>query len=108
MKPKGFVFAASITSQISIPIEAYTSFSSFTKACLRYENVLQQLGSFCDPTRGNRDDCLDRQAINLHCLLQTPRRQTTDEFGHLAHFAGRICRVFTFRREGQMKMLTGL
>jgi hypothetical protein len=39
MNPNGFVFAASMTSQMSIPMAAYTSFSSLTSAMLTLRKI---------------------------------------------------------------------
>lgn len=71
------------------------------------EYVFQELGGLRDATTRNRYDGLDRTGIKLHGLLETCRRQTSDEFRHLTDFAVRVCGVFALWRESQMEVLAG-
>ena len=83
MKPNGFVFAASITSQMSIPMARVNDLQLVDQRDIHAaENILQQLGRFGDPARGDRHNRVDRLAIKRHRPLQTRRGIAADHFGN--------------------------
>src|SRR5207249_3065565 len=68
------------------------------------ENILQQLGRFSSPARTHRNNLLDGPAIKLNGSLSAGRGKAPDDFRDSRYFAVGIARIFSFRREGQVKI----
>ena len=83
MKPNGLVFAAAITSHMSIPIFEKMILSSFTRAMLTARKIFSvSLTSFCCARRGNRDNLLDEASIERFRQFERLDTVTTNYLGN--------------------------
>ena len=84
MKPNGLVFAASMTSQTSMPMRSHMSASSFTRAMLTARKVFSSSFTI-SATRGraHRDDRLDRAGVERGGQLCAGRGDTANDLREL-------------------------
>ena len=109
MKPNGFVLAASITSQRSMPIASNTTFSSFTSAIFTPRKMFSS--SFvASATRQEETGTSVAIALPVerHRLVAAPGTVAAHHLGNVSDLALRVARVLALGREGQVKVCARL
>src|SRR5688572_19751509 len=99
MNPKGLVFAASITSQTSIP-QRMTGQSHFISQTDIHasKGVFQELYHFSAIGRGNRQRLFDELFIKQNRYLGAARSDSSDDFGDVTGRVVLIAGVDALRR----------
>ena len=93
MKPKGFVLAASITSQTSMPIRSHMSASSFTSPMFTPERVLEELHHLGHARGADGHDRVHDRAVELRHEPGAVRRDAAHDLGNVLGLVRLVPRV---------------
>ena len=74
----------------------------------RAERVLEQLDHLGDAGRADRNDGLDRRAVELAGELRAGRREAADDLRHVVRLERRVARIDALGREGEEEVDAGL